>query len=131
MDWITDQVAIGNFRDAASVSSAEVSAIVCVAGCCDPDRVEPDVYVFELIDGPGNPPATFDGAVETVVDLLTSGERVLVHCHAGRSRSVCVVAAALMKTQGLSRSAAIATVAAKREISPTEAVLAHLVRYER
>ena len=54
-----------------------------------------------------------------VVDLLRDGQRVFVHCQAGRSRSVAVVAMALMKHQGLTRPAAVNAIRAKREIALT------------
>lgn len=43
-------------------------------------------------------------------------ERVLVHCHAGKSRSARVVARYLVEHRGFAREAAIAHISARREI---------------
>src|SRR5262245_10747143 len=57
------------------------------------------VEIFELIDGPGNDLADFCKAIDTLGELACKASPVLVHCHAGRSRSPVVVAGHLMMTQ--------------------------------
>ena len=47
---------------------------------------------------------------------MNAGARILVHCHAGRSRSVVVVARFLMQSRGLAAQAALDLIAARREI---------------
>lgn len=42
-------------------------------------------------------PQSFHNAVDNLYTALNSGERVLVHCHHGRSRSVALITAYLMK----------------------------------
>jgi Tyrosine phosphatase family len=61
-------------------------------------------HAFELQDqyvsGPSNPDVELvqvEGAVDVVVDALTAGEGVLVHCHAGRGRTGTVVGGALVR----------------------------------
>lgn len=49
--------------------------------------------------------------------MITSGNKILVHCHAGRSRSVAIVAAYLIKHQGLCTSEALNLIQSKREIN--------------
>ena len=61
-------------------------------------------------------------ALGLVVDLLRDGQRVFVHCQAGRNRGVVVVAMALMKHQGLTRPAALNAIRAKREIALTPGI---------
>jgi atypical dual specificity phosphatase len=56
---------------------------------------ELDVARFPMMDGPRNEAEKFNRAVESVAELLRDGESVLVHCAAGKSRSVTVTAAAL------------------------------------
>ena len=129
MDWITPVIAIGNYKDAAAVTADVASSVICLKGCCNPDRTDLDVYVIPLIDGPGNAPAIFDEAVELLCDLAMDGERVLVHCHAGQSRSACVVIASLVKSAGLSLGAATAKVKAKRRIYLSDGIRDHLLRY--
>ena len=117
MDWIRPDLAIGNHLDARAVDADAVDAIVCLKPrCCDEDRTDIDVYAFPMIDGGGNPPAVLDDAVSTATELVEDGQRVLVHCHAGQSRSVCVLAGVLMRREGLGADAAIGVVGAQREI---------------
>lgn len=75
---------------------------------------------LELADGPGNSIYVFRAAVDALIDLASAGEPVLVHCHAGRSRSPIVVAGFLIKTQAMDPEAAMSFVAAQREtnVSP-------------
>jgi len=51
-----------------------------------------------LVDGPGNDDSRLSLAITAVEHLLREGSPlpVLVHCHEGRSRSVLVIAAALV-----------------------------------
>ena len=49
------------------------------------------IEVVELIDGRGNRPETFLRAVDLLKKLKTKHSPVLVHCHAGKSRSAAVV----------------------------------------
>lgn len=51
---------------------------------------------YDLKDGPGNDPAIFQRAVQSVGRFATCHPKLLVQCHAGRSRSVVAVAAHLM-----------------------------------
>ena len=39
--------------------------------------------------------------VNFIDDVISSGERILFHCHAGRSRSVCMAARYFMIKQGM------------------------------
>ena len=118
MDWITGQVAIGNFLDAQAENlSGTVDAVLCLLyKCCDVDHAELDILCLPLIDGPGNNPRYIAAAVGYINDMVSSGDRILVHCHAGRSRSVCVVAKYLMEYKGLSQREAVELIKSKREI---------------
>lgn len=116
MDWITDKIAIGNYLDAQE-AVGKVEAILCLKeDCCNEDNPEVDVLALPLIDGAGNDPRLFDDAVNFIHEVVTSGDRILVHCHAGRSRSVCIVARYLMVTNNLTRHQALQQIEHKREI---------------
>lgn len=116
MDWITNHIAIGNFLDAKE-HSTEFDAMLCLKqNCCDSSQTLSDVFCLPLIDGPGNRPSDIIAAVQYLADCVNSGEKVLVHCHAGRSRSVAVVARYLMHSRGITKFAAISFIAEKREI---------------
>ena len=117
MDWITDHIAIGNFIDAKNASKNEIDAILCVKPeCCSEDNSIIDVMCLPLVDGAGNDRRYFNDAVDFIDDVVSSGERILVHCHAGRSRSVCMVARYFMVKKGMTSHQAIEKIEAKREI---------------
>lgn len=134
MDWITDEIALGDWRDALdadllrrecvwSVLSLIGKLVGRTAESLGVERVE----VFPLQDGPGDNPARFARAVEVLARLVAEGAPVFVHCRAGRSRSAAVVAAYLMRSRGLSADAAVAFVASRREIG-LNPEMAELVR---
>lgn len=117
MDWITDHIAIGNFLDAKNVSKKEIDAILCLKPeCCSEDNNVIDVVCLPLIDGAGNDRRYFGDAVDFIDDVVSSGEKILVHCHAGRSRSVCMVARYFMVKMGMTSHQAITKIKEKREI---------------
>lgn len=129
MNWITDSIAIGNFLDAQDADLLRVEAIGSILGLTTAlDQHEAEqlgvrfIRVIPLDDGPGNSVAQFAAALEALSDLAQNAPPVLVHCHMGRSRSVAIVAAYLMATQGLDADAALALIATKREIALSPAL---------
>ena len=108
MDWITDSIALGNFVDANNLKKGEVDAVL--------NDTRFDVEVIPLVDAAGNDKRLFDGCVDFIDDVITSGDKILVHCHAGRSRSVCILARYFMRKEGLTSHQALAKIEAKREI---------------
>jgi Dual specificity phosphatase, catalytic domain len=126
VDWITERIAIGNFleaQDPALLRQHGVRSVLSLDGTLSPadaPRLCVDVVAaFRLIDGAGNDPRVFWRAVESLGELVRSHPPVLVHCHAGRSRSVVVVAEHLAKTLGIDPEDAVARVTAKREVNVT------------
>src|SRR5689334_15953664 len=94
MDCITEKIWIGNYLDARDVDAkarAGIRSILCLDGCLAEahasDLGVERVEVVELIDGAGNPPERFLRAVRLVKELVSKHGPVLVHCHAGQSRS--------------------------------------------
>ncbi|MHC5538412.1 dual specificity protein phosphatase family protein [Singulisphaera rosea] len=69
-------------------------------------------------------------AVDGLRRLAKTAGPVLVHCHAGRSRSAAIVAAYLMEERGVNALEAIAQVGARREINITPALVDLLRRLE-
>lgn len=117
MDWITSQIAIGNFIDARNASPSEFDAILCLrADCCFEDGDDFDLLCVPLNDGAGNDKRLLDEATAFLEDVVSRGEKVLVHCHAGRSRSVCVVARYFILKHGMTRAQALGMIAMKREV---------------
>lgn len=126
MDWITDTIAIGNYLDAEVGElhrTNSIRSMICLNGqqrgvlpaALDLDALEN----YDLKDGPGNDPAIFQRAVLSVGRFAARHPKLLVQCHAGRSRSVVVVAAHLMLVHGWKAKQALAFVASKRESAVT------------
>jgi protein tyrosine/serine phosphatase len=74
------------------------------------------VNVHPLVDG-ANSLFDFKRAIRSLQTLITSHERVLVHCHAGRSRSPAVVAGWLVIHQGMNADVAMELIAKQRGIN--------------
>jgi protein-tyrosine phosphatase len=137
LDWITDEVAIGNYlkaQDAALLKQQAFRSVVNLDGTLSTKQAGEfglaEVVAYRLIDGAGNDPRVFRYAVDDLRRLARLHPPVLVQCHAGRSRSAVVVAAYLMRSRDLEPEEAIAAVAAKREINVTPALVELLYKLE-
>jgi len=117
VDWITDQIAIGNYVDAANLEKS-IEAVLCLKPLCscDPMSKEVDIECVPLVDGPGNSPLDVQNAINYIDDIVSAGDRILVHCHAGRSRSVVIVAQYLVHYRSMLKSDALNLISAKREV---------------
>jgi protein-tyrosine phosphatase len=117
MDWITAEIALGGFIDARNATANEVDAILClIPNCCDANDPEIDVLCLPLIDGPGNDHRLVDAGLVFIRDIVSGGGRILVHCHAGRSRSVAMVARYLIGQHGLTSHQALQAISTKRDV---------------
>jgi protein-tyrosine phosphatase len=121
MDWITESIAIGNYLEAQDkdlLSREGVRSALSLDGTLKGERAQEfgldRVVSTVLIDGDGNDLRVFAGAIESLRYLVQTNPPVLVQCHAGRSRSVAVVAGYLMRMKDLDPDDAIALVTAKR-----------------
>jgi hypothetical protein len=121
MTFITDTIAIGNFIDAedrAIREAAGIRSILCLngllQGCKPSDCGVEALTCFDLTDGSGNDPWIFDRAVRIVGHYALQHPKLLVHCHAGRSRSVMVVASHLVRQNAWDLRQALAYIHAKR-----------------
>ncbi|RYD82931.1 MAG: hypothetical protein EOP84_08655 [Verrucomicrobiaceae bacterium] len=129
MDWITETIAIGNYLDAEDAAlrrSSGIRSMICLNGKLRGVRAEAlDLDAsnnYDLKDGPGNDPELFRRAVETVGRFAKRHPKLLVQCHAGRSRSVIVVTAHLMHTHGWEAAEALSFVTARREAALTPGI---------
>lgn len=95
MDWVTDRIAIGNIDDAVNKRRLEkegVTAILTLSPFPTPDLHQPMVQRQVILeDGPGNSVELLHEAL-SALDTLVTGNKVLVHCREGVSRSPFVVA---------------------------------------
>ncbi|MCX7176028.1 MAG: dual specificity protein phosphatase [Proteobacteria bacterium] len=133
MDWITEAIAIGNRIEAHDPAHRErtgICSLISLDGSMTDDRAlgigYTDWACISMVDGPGNDLAPFRKVVQALIDMVEGSPPVLVHCHAGRSRSVTVVAAYLATTRGWSVQVAFEFIAAKRETA-VQAGLAEMV----
>jgi protein-tyrosine phosphatase len=124
MDSITDSIWIGNYLDAKNrpaLTSVGIRSILCLDGCLA--GVKPEEFaverieVVELIDGAGNPPERFLRAVRLLGDLVAKHAPVLVHCHAGQSRSAAVVCKFFMQKDGNTLAEAMRRITCKRRVA--------------
>lgn len=134
MDWITETIAIGNRIDAHDSVLREQNgfcSLISLDGSMTDDQAlavgYDDCVCISMVDGPGNNVDIFRSVVQALIDMTEESPPVLVHCHAGRSRSVTVVAGYMVKTKGWSVQAAYDFIAAKRETA-VQAGLPELLR---
>lgn len=124
MDKITDEIWIGSFNDAQdpkALSDSGIQSILCLDGCLrgwearklGVERIE----VVELIDGRGNRPEVFLRAVTLLAELKKRHAPVLVHCHAGQSRSAAVVCKFFMNYESNSLSEAMKKITLRRKVA--------------
>jgi protein-tyrosine phosphatase len=137
LDWITDEVAIGNYleaQDAALLTQHAFRSVVSLDGTLSDTHAAEfglaEVASYRLIDGPGNDLRVFRLAVDDLRRLARLHPSVLVQCHAGRSRSAVVVAGYLMHVRNVEPADAIAAVAARRAINVTPALVDLLYKLE-
>ena len=123
MDSITEKIWIGNYLDAkdrATLAASGIRSILCLDGClggATPEQAGMErIEVVELIDGAGNSPETFLRAVRLLGELAARHAPVLVHCHAGQSRSAAVVCKLFMQ-QGDSIAEAMQRITSKRRVA--------------
>jgi protein-tyrosine phosphatase len=133
MDWITDKIAIGNFldsREATLLKRTGFRSVLCLDSTIPPVQLDGITrQVVHLVDEPCCEVKDFLQAVAALQNLVETSSPVFVHCYAGRSRSVIVVAAWFMRTTGCSAREAISKIESKRLISITpgiERLLEHL-----
>lgn len=88
-----------------------VDTVITVCQDSVEENVSPDVgyKFFNMADGPhdGRGDGTyelFEEAADTLLERLSHGETVLIHCHVGKSRSVSVSIAALAAYEDVSYS---------------------------
>ena len=119
--WITDEVAITNFfsaHDPETLTGHQVRAVLCLdrelQGNAATERGVESIRTIHLVDG-RNEMAIFRRAVENLEELVKKHHRVIVHCRAGRSRSIAVVAAYLRMARNMEADDALAFVMERRQ----------------
>ena len=120
---ITPQIFVGNSHDARLAINSDFDATLNVAIDLDIEDDLDEVVIRRLkrhkvglVDGPGNPPLRMVAALVLLHTIVESGITVLVHCHAGMSRSVMVVAAYLDITGAMPLDDALAKIMPLRQV---------------
>lgn len=116
--WVTDIDAI---KTESIPSEIDVIVTVCQDNIEDHVPIDVEYVQFNMADGDtgyGGDPSfeLFEDAVDFVVSKCNDGDSVLVHCHAGQSRSPAVCIAALARTTDTQYGTAFTVVQKARDV---------------
>ncbi|XP_056174959.1 dual specificity protein phosphatase 1-like isoform X1 [Syzygium oleosum] len=131
-DLFLGSVGAANNKD--DLKRLNVTHILTVASTLKP--AYPDDFVYKVI-AVGDREDTnirehFDECFEFIDEAKRLGGGVLVHCFVGKSRSVTIVVAYLMKKHGMSLSQALEHVKSRRrQASPNSGFISQLQEYEK
>lgn len=125
---------VGTANNKDALKSLNITHILTVAGKLPP--AHPGDFVYKIIDvidkEDVNLKQYFDECFDFIDEAKRHGRGVLVHCFAGKSRSVTVVVAYLMKTLRMSLSEALQHVKSKRpQAAPNPGFIRQLEDFER
>lgn len=123
---LTENLYIGDIQDVREGSTKMFDHVVTVCQDNVEANISCDYSYFNLADGDdqqGHNPGEFSqelvsNAVEEVVTSIRNGNTVLVHCHAGQSRSAAVCIATIAILEGIPWNDAYNRVKRKRSINP-------------
>jgi protein-tyrosine phosphatase len=134
--WITDTIAITNYVSAHNkdvLAEQNIKGVLCLdrdlEGSPSTARGVDCVRVAHLTDG-ANELFFFREAVAALEELVASCGRVVVHCRAGRSRSIAVVAAYLKKAFNMEAHDALEIVRSKRPSAVAPELIRLVERFE-
>ncbi|XP_021757100.1 dual specificity protein phosphatase 1-like isoform X2 [Chenopodium quinoa] len=117
----------------AALKQHNITHILTVAGYIRPAHRRDFTYkIIEVVDTVWTDLAQyFDECIDFIDEAKRSGGGVLVHCFAGKSRSVTIILAYLIKKHGMTLSQALEYVRSKRrQASPNAGFLQQLQKYE-
>ncbi|KAJ1405616.1 Tyrosine specific protein phosphatases domain [Sesbania bispinosa] len=125
---------VGTAANKDGLKNVNVTHILTVAGKLTP--AHPGDFVYKTIDvvdrDDANLKQYFNECFDFIDEAKRHGGRVLVHCYAGKSRSVTIVVAYLMKTRGMSLSEALQHVKSKRpQAAPNPGFIRQLEEFEK
>ena len=120
MNKIAEKLYLGNLQaaqDFKALKRAGITHVLTVASGIKP--FFPDEFTYKVISVADQSSSAlirhFPSAIQFIQEGISKGG-VLVHCHAGVSRSASCVIAFLMKTQGMSFDDAFKFASARRPI---------------
>lgn len=136
MDQITENIYIGNYRDASDMEMLkenDIKSILALNGESNGEKAQEagiidTLEIFDFIDGSGNDFRLYLDAVDTLKNLQEDFSNVLVHCHAGRSRSAVVVAGYLVQEKMYLPEDALDYIRKRRNIKVAKGLLTLLYK---
>lgn len=138
INQVHEQVWIANITAARTTGMDEFDAVVTVCQDDIEDHIPEGVmyHFFEMSDGPHNAYGGrhdyefFEYAARTILEHLRNGDNILVHCHAGQSRSASTVIAALGAYREASYHEVYNNVESQRpQINPDQLLQEHAIRF--
>lgn len=138
IDFVHPQLAIANITAARTHSMGEFDAVITVCQDSIEDHIPEgvDYHHFDMCDGPTGQPRgscdydIFEQAATTILMYLEAGDTVLVHCHAGQSRSSSTSIAAIGVYEQQGYFTTFDEVKDERpQIHPVETLVDHSKRY--
>jgi protein-tyrosine phosphatase len=132
MNEVSDGIFVGTESDAGDESVLRKHGVDTVISLThtNPDTGEITRVDVPMIDGPQNSYDAFTEAVSEVVEQRENGQRVLIHCSAGSSRSPSVAAAAITQLTENNLNEAFNQVIERRpETDPHDALVRQAINY--
>jgi protein-tyrosine phosphatase len=132
MDEVADGILVGTEADASDEPSLRAHDVDVVVSLTHRTPRTGDVTRVDvpMADGPRNEFDAFAEAVREVIARRERGDRVLVHCSAGASRSPAVAAAATTQLTEIDLNAAFKRIIDGRpEADPHDALVRQAARY--
>lgn len=125
---------LGAARNKAALESENVTHILTVASSLTP--AYPSDFVYKIISVLDSEDVDlskyFDECFDFIEEAIGTGGGVLVHCFAGRSRSVTIIISYLMRKYDMSLNKALEYVKEKRPVaSPNSGFITLLQNYEK
>nr|XP_034594341.1 dual specificity protein phosphatase 1B-like isoform X2 [Setaria viridis] len=125
---------VGAALNKEALKSLNITHILIVARSLSPAfPAEFNYKKIEVLDSPDTDLLKhFDECFSFIDEAISSGGNVLVHCFAGRSRSVTIVVAYLMKKHQMSLESALSLVRSKRpQLAPNEGFISQLENFDK
>ncbi|KAI3711883.1 hypothetical protein L1987_70432 [Smallanthus sonchifolius] len=123
---------VGAANNKTLLKSLNITHILTVASSLPPSY--PNDFTYKVVDVPDREEVNIAQFFDDCFGFISEAKRtggVLVHCFVGRSRSVTIVVAYLMKTHGMRSSEALNLVKSKRSAAaPNSGFMLQLRNYE-
>lgn len=138
MDKVYKNLWIGDIDDAREEPLGDFGIQRVITVCQDSvsDNIGCDYTHYNMSDGPDNKYGgdhsyeIYQEATDDLFNYLQSGDKVLIHCHKGQSRSVSVAVGAISRLKGISPSEALDLIENNRpEVDPDDLLIQHAEKY--